>query len=116
RVLFRSLPPPPTPLTGRGGRQHKGFSRLSPSSPGEGGWEGAGEEGRGDEGLGRGDLEASEVGAYADSHHSPVASGRISGKRITSRIDCRSAISIVSRSMPMPIPAAGGMACSRART
>ncbi|MBW8876719.1 MAG: KpsF/GutQ family sugar-phosphate isomerase [Acidobacteria bacterium] len=27
---------------------------FSPSSPGEGGWEGAGEEGRGDEGLGKG--------------------------------------------------------------
>src|ERR1700681_775495 len=29
---------------------------CSPSSPGEGGWAGAGEEGRGDEGLGRGTL------------------------------------------------------------
>ena len=33
-------------------------SCLSPSSPGEGGWEGAGEEGRGDEGLGRGRSDA----------------------------------------------------------
>ncbi|HEV7508755.1 MAG TPA: DNA alkylation repair protein [Thermoanaerobaculia bacterium] len=37
----------------RGGTRLKG-SCLSPSSPGEGGGEGAGEEGRGDEGLGRG--------------------------------------------------------------
>jgi len=51
-----------------------------------------------------------------DSPHVLSASGRISGKRITSRIDCRSAISIVKRSMPTPMPAAGGMACSRART
>jgi len=44
------------------------------------------------------------------------ASGRSSGNKITSRIDCRSVITIASRSMPIPLPAAGGMACSRART
>src|SRR4029079_7071765 len=33
-------------------------SCFSPSSPGEGGWEGTGEEGRGDEGLGWGSCEA----------------------------------------------------------
>src|SRR5258708_5027512 len=43
-------PPPP----GRGGTQCKSSPCLSPSSPGVGGWAGAGEEGRGDEGLGRG--------------------------------------------------------------
>ncbi|HEV7508632.1 MAG TPA: zinc ABC transporter substrate-binding protein [Thermoanaerobaculia bacterium] len=41
--------PLPTPLTGRG----VPLGCLSPSSPGEGGAEGAGEEGRGDEGLRR---------------------------------------------------------------
>jgi mevalonate kinase len=49
------LPPPPTPLTGRGGIRLE-RSCFSPSSPGEGGGEGAGEEGRGDEGLGRGNV------------------------------------------------------------
>ncbi len=43
-------------------------------------------------------------------------SGRRSGKRMTSRIDARSAKIIVRRSMPMPSPPAGGMACSSART
>ena len=40
---------PPSP--GEGERRRKASSGSSPSSPGEGGWEGAGEEGRGDEGL-----------------------------------------------------------------
>jgi hypothetical protein len=74
-ALSRPLPPP---HTGRGGTPGAFlfcslFSRLgggrwakrvgvmrglavSPSSPGVGDWEGAGEEGRGDEGLGRGKL------------------------------------------------------------
>jgi hypothetical protein len=36
-------------------------------------------------------------------------SGRMWGNMITSRIDCLLASSITNRSMPMPIPAAGGM-------
>src|SRR3954447_9518687 len=55
------------------------------------------------------DLSPKETG------YSP-ASGRIRGNRITSRIDCRSVSSMVRRSIPMPMPAAGGIACSRART
>ncbi len=52
------LPPPPNPPhRERGVRLEP--PRRSPSSPGVGGWEGAGEEGRGDEGLGRGSSEAS---------------------------------------------------------
>src|SRR5947199_6901489 len=47
------LPPPPNPPhRERGTRLER--SCWSPSSPGEGGGEGAGEEGRGDEGLGWG--------------------------------------------------------------
>ncbi|MFY9822632.1 MAG: amino acid adenylation domain-containing protein, partial [Thermoanaerobaculia bacterium] len=45
------LPTTPSPSPGEGSRLER-FC-FSPSSPGEGGWEGAGEEGRGDEGLGR---------------------------------------------------------------
>src|SRR5436305_1462079 len=56
----RPKPSPPTPSPApshpppreRGTRLEPSY--WSPSSPGEGGWEGAGEEGRGDEGLGRG--------------------------------------------------------------
>jgi dTDP-4-dehydrorhamnose 3,5-epimerase len=40
---------PPTP--GEGEKNRKTSAGCSPSSPGVGGWEGAGEEGRGDEGL-----------------------------------------------------------------
>jgi hypothetical protein len=40
---------------------------------------------------------------------SAFRSGRMCGKRITSRIDWRLVSSITKRSMPMPIPAAGGM-------
>ena len=39
----------------------------------------------------------------------PRLRARNSGKRITSRIDCESVSSMVSRSMPMPSPAVGGM-------
>src|SRR5436305_6420546 len=54
----RALTPVPSPAHApreRGTRLEP--SCWSPSSPGEGGWEGAGEEGRGDEGLGRGRSE-----------------------------------------------------------
>src|SRR5436305_12060102 len=45
------LPTPPTlPHRGRG-KNFSSWDCRSPSSPGEGGWEGSGEEGRGDEGL-----------------------------------------------------------------
>ena len=51
-----------------------GRSGWSPSSPGEGGWEGAGEEGRGDEGLGRGKLQAEVKGsALAAASESSLA-------------------------------------------
>ena len=39
----------------------------------------------------------------------PLRSGRMCGNRITSRIDCLFVASMTKRSMPMPIPAAGGM-------
>ena len=70
------LPPPPTPLTGRGGTRLE-RSCFSPSSPGEGGWEGAGEEGRGDEGLGRGNaVEATLPGlALRVESQLPIGSG-----------------------------------------
>ena len=38
------------------------------------------------------------------------------GKRITSRIEAESVKSIVTRSMPIPSPAVGGIPCSSART
>ena len=44
------------------------------------------------------------------------ARGRISGNRITSRIDGLSVSSMTSRSMPMPSPPVGGMPYSSART
>ncbi|MBW8765712.1 MAG: hypothetical protein JF630_05565, partial [Geodermatophilales bacterium] len=51
-------PPTPSPAPSHPPHRERGtrleISCLSPSSPGEGGWEGAGEEGRGDEDLGRG--------------------------------------------------------------
>ena len=43
-------------------------------------------------------------------------SGRISGNRITSRMEGESVNSMTRRSMPMPSPAVGGMPYSRART
>ncbi|HEX3555444.1 MAG TPA: efflux RND transporter permease subunit, partial [Thermoanaerobaculia bacterium] len=53
----RPSPPTPSPAPSHPPHRERGtrleLSRWSPSSPGEGGWEGAGEEGRGDEGLGR---------------------------------------------------------------
>jgi len=42
-------------------------------------------------------------------------SGRMCGKRITSRIDGLFVKSITSRSTPMPQPAVGGRPCSSAR-
>jgi len=51
-------PPTPSPAPSHPPHRERGtrleLSGWSPSSPGEGGWEGAGEEGRGDDGLGRG--------------------------------------------------------------
>ncbi|HSS51083.1 MAG TPA: glycosyltransferase [Thermoanaerobaculia bacterium] len=47
--------------------------RLSPSSPGEGGGEGAGEEGRGDEGLGRGRTDAGIAVAVCIVTHNSAA-------------------------------------------
>ena len=41
--------------------------------------------------------------------------GRSRGKRITSRIDSAPVSSMVRRSIPMPIPPAGGIPCSSAR-
>ncbi|MFY9824841.1 MAG: VOC family protein, partial [Thermoanaerobaculia bacterium] len=59
RVAPPSDPPDPplheaksAPIPSPGEGNPAGRSGCSPSSPGEGGWEGAGEEGRGDEGLG----------------------------------------------------------------
>ena len=43
-------------------------------------------------------------------------SGRMWGKRMTSRMEALSVSSITRRSIPMPSPAAGGMPYSRART
>ena len=43
------------------------------------------------------------------------ASGRSSGKRMTSRIDAAFVSTMTSRSIPMPKPAAGGIPCSSAR-
>ena len=43
------------------------------------------------------------------------ASGRSSGNKITSRMEWESVNSMVSRSMPMPSPAVGGMPCASAR-
>jgi len=51
------LPPPPNPPHRERGTRLEP-PRRPPSSPGVGGWEGAGEEGWGDEGLGRGRSEA----------------------------------------------------------
>src|SRR4051794_18002822 len=50
------------------------LSCLSPSSPGEGGWEGTGEEGRGDEGLGRGSSQArlAPVGGGSGTRRAPL--------------------------------------------
>ncbi len=45
-----------------------------------------------------------------------AASGRIMGKRITSRMASTSANSMMRRSMPMPIPEVGGKPYSSART
>ncbi|HEV7785701.1 MAG TPA: glycosyltransferase [Thermoanaerobaculia bacterium] len=47
--------------------------RLSPSSPGEGGGEGAGEEGRGDEGLGRGRSDGGQTVAVCIVTHNSAA-------------------------------------------
>ncbi len=52
----------------------------------------------------------------SNSASSRPDSGRSVGKRMTSRIDSTSARIIVSRSMPMPMPPAGGMPYSSART
>lgn len=46
---------------------------------------------------------------------SPFLSGRMCGKRMTSRMECLLVMSIVRRSTPMPMPAAGGMPYERAR-
>src|SRR6267378_917192 len=46
---------------------------------------------------------------------SPEVSGRSSGNKITSRIECESVNSMVSRSMPMPSPAVGGIPWASAR-
>ncbi len=47
--------------------------------------------------------------------HVDGVSGRRSGKRMTSRIDCAFVSAITSRSIPMPNPAVGGIPCSSAR-
>src|SRR6185312_5995350 len=82
-LTFRGVPPPKTvppaplpttPPSFPGEATRLGRSGWSPSSPGEGGWEGAGEEGRGDEGLGRGTLQAEVKGsALAAAGESPLA-------------------------------------------
>ena len=54
--------------------------------------------------------------ALVASGQAAQVSGRSSGKKITSRIEGLSVMSMTSRSMPMPWPAAGGMPYSRART
>ncbi len=58
RGALRALTPVPSPAPSHPPPRERGTrlepSCLSPTSPGEGGGEGAGEEGRGDEGLGRG--------------------------------------------------------------
>jgi len=46
----------------------------------------------------------------------PAAFGRMSGKRMTSRIDREPVKSIARRSMPPPSPAVGGMPYERAST
>jgi len=60
-----ALTPVPSPAPSHPPPRERGtrleVSCLSPSSPGEGGGEGAGEEGRGDEGLGRGRSEPPSV-------------------------------------------------------
>ena len=52
---------------------------------------------------------ATAGGADSDCVSSRFRSGRRCGNRITSRIDCLFVSSIVKRSMPIPIPAAGGI-------
>ena len=59
----------------------------------------------------RGTRSLPQAVLYRANHPSSSArcSGRMCGNLITSRIDCLLASSITSRSMPMPIPAAGGI-------
>ena len=47
--------------------------------------------------------------SFVTRHSSFVCSGRSNGNRITSRIDCEFVRTMVSRSMPIPSPAVGGI-------
>ena len=60
-------------------------------------------------GLGAGYEFSSAPSASFSSVSSAFLSGRMCGKRITSRIECLPVSSMTRRSMPMPIPAAGGI-------
>lgn len=55
------------------------------------------------------------VSLGGDSLSPARRSGRMCGNKITSLIDCFPVTSITKRSMPMPIPAAGGMPYDSAR-
>src|SRR5436305_7246377 len=70
-------PPTPSPAPSHHPPRERGTrlepSCFSPSSPGEGGGEGAGEEGRGDEGLGRGTSDAGEQVAVCIVTHDSAA-------------------------------------------
>ena len=54
-------------------------------------------------------LEVAESDKQLELHEASLFSGRMCGKRITSRMERELVNSIVSRSMPMPSPAVGGM-------
>jgi N-acetylglucosaminyl-diphospho-decaprenol L-rhamnosyltransferase len=73
----RTLTPDPSPAPSHPPHREMGYRleppRLSPSSPGVGGGEGAGEEGRGDEGLGWGQSEAGEAVAVCIVTHDSAA-------------------------------------------
>jgi len=56
----------------------------------------------------------SESARHQDHQYQCYYSGRSNGKAITSLIDAESVSSMISRSMPMPMPPVGGMPCSNA--
>ncbi|MFY9825180.1 MAG: glycosyltransferase family 4 protein [Thermoanaerobaculia bacterium] len=73
----KTLTPVPSPAPSHPPHRERGtrleVSCLSPSSPGEGGWEGEGEEGRGDEGLGWGNSAQARAALGIDAGDFVVA-------------------------------------------